>query len=122
MHEFSTVKNIVDKVTEIALKEGAKEITRLEIELGELTLLEEEQMRFWLEIMISQTDLGKNAEIVLNKVYGVIYCNKCNYKGSLDTTGMEHLYPILKCPRCDSHDLEIIKGNDCMIKSLEIED
>ncbi|MCK4572696.1 hydrogenase maturation nickel metallochaperone HypA [candidate division WOR-3 bacterium] len=122
MHEFSIVKNIVEKVTEVALKERAKEITRLEIELGELTLLEEEQMRFWLEMMLSQTELGRGVEVVLNRISGVIKCKKCGYEGGLETTGMDHYFPILKCPKCESHDLEIIKGDDCIIKSLEIED
>ena len=122
MHEFSTVKNIVEKVTEVAEKEGAKEITRLEIELGELTLLEGEQIKFWLEMMLSQTELGKSTEVILHRICGVIQCNSCGYKGGLGTIGMDHYFPVLMCPKCESHDLKVIEGDDCIIKSVEIED
>jgi hydrogenase nickel incorporation protein HypA/HybF len=121
MHEFSTVKNIVERVTEVAEKEDAREILRLDIELGELTLLEEEQMRFWLEVMLSESRLGKSTEVVLHRIPGVIQCNKCGYKGGLETTNLDHLFPILKCPKCESFDLEVTEGEDCIIKSLEID-
>ncbi|MEA1913617.1 MAG: hydrogenase/urease maturation nickel metallochaperone HypA [candidate division WOR-3 bacterium] len=121
MHEFTTVNNIVQRVIEVSQEEGAKEILRLEIGLGEFTPLEKEQMEFWLNQMLSETELGKSTEVVLNRIRGLIKCKGCGYEGTLETSGLDHFFPILKCPKCGSHNLEILKGDDCIIQRLEID-
>lgn len=122
MHEFTTVKNIVERSIEVAENEGAKEITAIEIEVGELTMLEPEQMEFWLNMMLSSTELGKSSKIKIRQIKGVIKCRDCSYKGNLETAGLDHFFPILICPKCQSRSIEIVEGDDCIIKSLEIED
>ncbi|MCK4422012.1 hydrogenase maturation nickel metallochaperone HypA [candidate division WOR-3 bacterium] len=121
MHEFSTVKNIVERVVEVAEKEGAKEILQIEVGVGEFTLLEIEQMKFWLEMMLNSTEIGKSAKIVIHQIDGIIQCGDCRYKGGLKTTELDHLFPILRCPECKGYNLKIIEGDDCLIKSMEIE-
>lgn len=121
MHEFSAVKNIVDRVLEISEKEGAEKISRIELGLGEFTMLEQEQMNFWLEIMLSETSVGKSTEIIFNRIEGLIRCDECGYEGHLETNELSHLFPVIQCPECGNHNVHIIEGDDLLIEKMEIE-
>ena len=64
----------------------------------------------------------ENAKLEINYVSSEIYCRKCGYKGKA-----EHLeevdphFPIIKCPKCGNEFVEIIRGNECIIKSIQVE-
>ena len=122
MHEFSTVKNIIDILLSEAKKNNASEIFSIRVSVGELTMLEKDQIEYWLDLMLKDIDITKNSEIKLYTVKGVIKCRECGYEGTLESTlGLEHLYPVIKCPKCNKNNIEIIKGNKCMVEEMEIE-
>jgi len=121
MHEFSTMQAIVNAILEEAKKYKAKEISKVVLQIGELTFLGEEQMKFAFDILKEGTLLEK-AELLIEKVQARVRC-KCGYKGSIDYGMKEEFHitiPILKCPKCGS-EVEIIKGRECLIKKVEME-
>ncbi len=122
MHEFSTMQSIVNAIMEEARKHGAKKITRVELEIGELTFLGEEQMKFAFDILKEGT-IMERAVLKIKKTRAVVRCTECGYEGNVEYGIKEdfHLsFPILKCPECGGS-VEIIGGRECTVKNVEME-
>ena len=81
MHEFSTMQSIVETIVEEAKKIGAKKVTKVYLEIGELTFLGDEQMRFAFDILKEKT-IMEDAELILKKIKARIRC-KCGYEGEI---------------------------------------
>jgi len=122
MHEFSTMQSIVNAIMDEAKKHGAIKITKVELEIGELTFLGEEQLRFAFEILKEGTIMEK-AELFIEKIGAEVKCIKCGYQGKVNYGMKEefHLsFPILKCPECGG-EVEIVRGRECIVKGVEME-
>ena len=121
MHEFSTMQQIVHAILEEARKHNTIKIKKVILEIGELTFLGEEQFKFSFNVLKENT-LLERAELVIKKTQTKVKC-KCGYQGRIKYGLKEafHLsFPILKCPICRA-EVEIIKGRECLIKSIEME-
>ncbi len=121
MHEFATMQQIIYAILEEAKKCNAKEVSKVFLEIGELTFLGEEQLKFAFDILKEETIL-ENAELIIEKVKAKIKC-ECGYEGGIEYGLKEEFhiaFPILKCPVCGG-DVEIIKGRECLIKKVEME-
>ena len=113
MHEFSLALNIVDIVTEYAVKENADEVREVEIEVGELSGVVTEALEFALESAVKGTLLEK-AECHIKIIKGKVRCNQCHFEFETD-----NLYS--ECPECQSYSVEIIKGRELRVTSIVIE-
>jgi hydrogenase nickel incorporation protein HypA/HybF len=121
MHEFSTMSQIVRTVLDEAARHRAQTITRVVLELGELTFLGEEQLRFAFEVLSKGTIL-EGASLVLETKAVKVQC-PCGYTGTVNYEEREEFHltiPLLKCPRC-SEEVRIIQGRECIIKNLTME-
>ena len=67
MHELSMAQAIVDTVLDAAEKNNATEVVEVTIEVGMLTMLNPEQLKFLLEVIVEDT-LLENAEIIIEDV------------------------------------------------------
>ncbi len=122
MHEFSTMSGIVNAVREEGKKHNADAITKVVLEIGELTFLGEEQLRFAFDVLTKDTEM-EGAELVIEKVEPKVVCPVCGYEGNVEYDEKEEFhiqFPILKCPVCGS-DVGITSGRECLIKNIEIE-
>ncbi len=121
MHEFSTMQQIVGAIIEEANKYKAKEVSKVVLQIGELTFLGEEQLRFAFDILKEGT-IMQNAELVIEKIKAEVRC-ECGYQGSIEYGLKEEfhlMFPILKCPKC-GNEVEIVRGRECLVKSVEME-
>ncbi|MEM2583691.1 MAG: hydrogenase maturation nickel metallochaperone HypA [Candidatus Thermoplasmatota archaeon] len=121
MHEFSTMQNIIGIVIDEAKKIGAKKVSKVILEIGELTFLADEQMKFAFNILKEGTIAG-DAEISIKKIKAKIKC-KCGYEGEIrygEKDEFHFIFPIINCPICGS-DVEILEGRECRIKSIEVD-
>ncbi|RLF61340.1 MAG: hydrogenase maturation nickel metallochaperone HypA [Thermoplasmata archaeon] len=121
MHEFSTMQQIVAAILEEARRQHATAIYRVSLEIGELTFLGEEQLRFAFQILTEGTLLA-GAELTIETLKTEVRCS-CGYRGGVDYGLKEefHLsFPLLKCPRCGG-DVDILSGRECAIKNVEME-
>ena len=121
MHEFSTMQEIVYTILNEAKKYNARGVSKVILEIGELTFLGEEQLKFAFNILKEGT-IMENADIVIKKVRAKIRCN-CGYEGDVEYGLKEEfhiIFPILKCPVCGG-EVEIVKGRECLIKKVEME-
>ncbi len=120
MHELSMAQAIVDTVLDAAEKNNAEEIVEVTIEIGMLTMLNPEQLKFLLGVITEDT-LLENAEIIIEDVPVEIECKNCEFEGLANTDGSDHYLAIVLCPECGERNVEIIKGRECNVKNIKIE-
>ncbi|MBC7117590.1 MAG: hydrogenase maturation nickel metallochaperone HypA [Methanobacteriaceae archaeon] len=120
MHELSMADAIIKTVIDSAEKNNAIEVLEVTIEIGELTLLNPEQIKFILEVLSEDTIL-EGAKFNIEVIPAKIECS-CGYKGGVASDdGLDHYNPIISCPSCGKGDFKIIDGRECNIKNIKIE-
>ena len=121
MHELAMATSMVEAILDTAKKNDAISITEAVLDVGELTMLNPEQLRFMIDVIREDT-LLENAEIIINMIPIEIECEKCGFKGESKTDeNMDHLMAVATCPECDNTRVSIIEGRECSIKTIKIE-
>lgn len=120
MHELSMADAMVKTILDVAEKNDATEVLEATIEVGKLTMLNPEQLKFLLDVLVENT-LLENATINIEEVPVAIKCNACDYIGAANMDDSDHYLAIVKCPECNERDLEITAGRECNVKNIKIE-
>ncbi len=120
MHELSMADAIVKTAVDVAEKNEAEQITEVTIEIGELTLLNPEQLKFMIEVL-SENTLLEGAEIKTELIPIELICESCNYEGPRGPDELDHYVPVVKCPECGEGNIKINKGRECNVKTIKIE-
>ncbi len=119
MHEISIAGAIVDAVLDAAKKNGAREVKEVLIEIGELTALNPDQLKFIFETITTGT-VAEGARYNIQVIKPLIKC-KCSYNGPIEFFEKLHFFlPIIKCPQCGGTDIDIIAGRECCVKKIKI--
>jgi hydrogenase nickel incorporation protein HypA/HybF len=120
MHELSMADAIVKTVLEAAEKNDAIEVLEVTVEIGKMTMLNPEQIKFMLDVLSEDTILA-GAKFNMEEIPIEIECESCGYKGKIDSEGLDEYTPILICPKCEDRKLSIISGRECNVKNIKIE-
>lgn len=120
MHEFSMAQGILNAVLETAEENDANKVTDIVIQIGKLAMLNSEQLTFMLNVLIEDT-IAENANIVIEDVDVEIKCYNCDYEGIGDVDDSDHYLPMILCPKCESHRVNVLNGKDVTIKNISIE-
>lgn len=120
MHEFSMAQSIMDAVLETAEKNDAIEVTEIYIEVGKLAMLNPEQLRFLLDVLVEDT-IAKDAKIEILEIPVTISCPECGFEGEAILDDSDHYAPMIKCPKCKNMRISILDGRDCIVKNIVIE-
>ncbi len=120
MHEFAIASEIVRNVVETAEKNGGGKIVSVQLEIGTLTVLNVEQMTFWVEELLKGT-VGEGTRIEVKRIRGVVGCDACGRKSRLsEETGSFDALGPLSCPRCGSFRVKVERGKECCLKRVQI--
>lgn len=126
MHEFSTAVGIVETITKVAKENKATRIKKVELVVGEFSMLNTEQLKFAFEIAAEGT-LAEKADLIIEAQKGEIDCKDCGFKGPVETQkkDVDHfvvdLVNIFECPKCKSNNTKISGGRDIYVKNIEVE-
>lgn len=110
MHELGITQNIVAIAAEYA---GGSKVSSVAIEIGKLTAILPDAIRFCFDVCCQGTAL-EGARLDIIETPGLGRCRRCGSEINLEQ-------PFGSC-NCGSHDLEIIQGQELKIKSLETEE
>lgn len=123
MHEFSIAQQILAVVLETAKQHHSTRVVEVNLEIGELTVINPHQLRYSFKLL-SEGTIAEGAKLRIRRVKAQILCNTCGYRGGIPRIeGEFHLYPMLPpvaCPKCGSTDIEVIKGRECNVKNIKI--
>ncbi len=121
MHEFSIADEIAKNVLETARVNYGKKVVSILLELGELTHLNGEQVSFWIRELFRDS-VAQDAQIKIKTIKVRIECKSCGYKGEMGSDKndpVRHLIPA-SCPRCNSFEISIKKGRECILKRIQV--
>lgn len=120
MHEISIAGAIIDSVLDTAKKNNAKKVSEVFIEIGELTALNPQQLKFIFKTITIGTS-AEDARYNIQVIAPLISCKKCSYNGPIGFFEKLHFFlPVIKCPRCGDIEIDIIAGRECCVKKIKI--
>lgn len=119
MHSSAVVENILNIALESAEEYGASQITEINIQVGKLNWLTPDKLRYIFSVL-SEDTLAENAELIIHETDVEIKCFNCDYNGSVNDINDE-IAPMVFCPECGSHRVNILKGYDLNIGKITIE-
>ncbi len=124
MHEVSVTTGIVDAVIQELSGYRIEKVNAVNIAIGDMTSLGDEQMRFVYEIVTRGTIL-EGSELSIEHVPVEVECDSCGYRGPArmltDPDYESHSVPILSCPDCGGR-IRVVKGMECTVRSMDIEE
>ncbi|PKP01395.1 MAG: hydrogenase maturation nickel metallochaperone HypA [Bacteroidetes bacterium HGW-Bacteroidetes-6] len=110
MHELSIASSIVEYAEEFAREHQANRISKIELEVGQLSGVVTDSLEFAMEEAIKGSVLEK-AQVVIIEIIGQSICNQCQ-------TEFANSDWYTPCPQCNSMDSEIVAGKELQIKSI----
>jgi hydrogenase nickel incorporation protein HypA/HybF len=121
MHEFSISSEIVKNVLDAAEKNNGEKVLSVQLEIGELTLLNIEQVIFWIHELFKGS-AAEGAEVKVKTIKARIHCKVCGYKGGIrfnQEDSFRHLC-LQNCPRCNSFQIKVDKGRECVLRRIQV--
>lgn len=113
MHELSLATDLINAAMATAKQNNARQVLSVTVEVGELAMVNPEQLRFMYEVLTEENML-KGSELKIEIKRAVGECGSCGYKGPV-----EDKYAV-SCPKCGLT-LKAIEGRDVCLKNMEIE-
>lgn len=126
MHEWALAEAVVEALATLSRESGRKLFRCLRITVGRLRQLDRDILTYAINEMLKslKSEIGVEVEdVVIEDEDVVAVCNRCGHRwgidlGSLDEHSREciHFVPsvvhtLILCPRCGSHDYDIVSGN-----------
>jgi len=112
VHEMSLAEGMLQIVEETARKNGAAKVTAVWLELGALSHVEAEALRFCFDA-ITRGGAADGARLEIVTTPGRAWCMQCS-----DTVDLARLGDA--CPRCGGYQLQVTQGEEMRLREIEI--
>ncbi len=113
MHEMSLCEGVLKVLEEQALVQQFTKVKTVWLEIGKLSSVEIEAMRFGFD-MVMKDSLADGARLEIIDVPGEAWCMQC-----MKPIAIKQRYD--GCPECGSYQLQVTGGEEMRIKELEVE-
>ena len=114
MHEMGIILHLAKTLEETAEQEQIKKITRVTLEVGEVSGIMTDYFTDCWNYFLKRHPVLSTAELALETIPAVTFCGNC-----------EKTYPTVRygreCPYCHSGETWLLRGNECVIKEIEVE-
>ncbi|MFA6163219.1 MAG: hydrogenase maturation nickel metallochaperone HypA [Methylobacter sp.] len=112
MHELSLLENVREILENHALKQNFSRVTKVTLEIGKLSSIEPDALRFGFDVVMKDS-LAENAELIISELSGLGLCQQCQQQIEMET-----LYD--PCAFCGSPFVKVIQGAEMKIKDLSV--
>ncbi len=113
MHEMAMAESVIQIVEETARKNSAACVRAVWLEIGRLSHVEPEALRFAFDV-VKRNGLAHGARLEIVATEGTAWCMKCSQTVALARFGDA-------CPACGSYQLQVTAGDEMRVKEIEIE-
>lgn len=113
MHEMSLCESVLQIIEENAASQGFSRVLTVWLEIGRLSGVEPEAMRFCFDA-VTRDSLADGARLEIVEVPGSAWCMQCGH-------AVEVARRFDACPDCGSYQLQVIAGEEMRIRELEVE-
>jgi hydrogenase nickel incorporation protein HypA/HybF len=129
MHEWALAEAILSAASELAEKEGLKEIKQVNLKVGELQQIERDILMFALSQL--KTAKFKAAKFNIRTAKARLKCRVCGNRWIFSRKDLDeaiaeaiHFVPetahtYMRCPKCGSPDFEILEGRGVWLESVK---
>ena len=113
MHELPVTQSLLKIALDHAEKANAKQITALNIVMGELSSMVDDSIQFYWEVIAKDT-IAEKATLNFRRVPAELQCMTCFH--TYHPTDKE-----LICPQCKGVGAKIIAGEEFALESIDVE-
>lgn len=112
MHEMSLCENIRELLEEQARVDGFDRVNKVWLEVGPLSCVEPEALRFGFDVVM-RGSLAEGAALDIASPPATARCLACGHLATV-----ERRYEA--CPSCKAPGLQVASGDELRIKKLEV--
>jgi hydrogenase nickel incorporation protein HypA/HybF len=113
MHELTLCQHLIEILEEQSQVQHYTRIKKIILTISTLSTIDFDALKFAFNIA-SQHTIAERALLEYQPIFGEAVCLNCHQSIAIQ----QWLDP---CPLCGHEKLKIVKGNDIMIKELEVE-
>ena len=113
MHEMALCEGVLQILVANAKAQGYHQVKRVWLEIGGLSGVETEAMRFGFDVVTKGT-LADRARLEIIEIPGEAWCMQCS-----KTVPVKQRFDA--CPECGSYQLQVTGGDQMRVKELEVE-
>jgi len=113
VHELAITQSMLDLAVEEARKAQAKQVTKINLVIGEMSGVVDDCVEFCFNIL-SQDTICREASLSFQRIPIQLRCRRCGYLFSPRE-------PPWTCPSCRQWDAEVVAGRELYIDSIEVE-
>jgi hydrogenase nickel incorporation protein HypA/HybF len=113
MHEMSLAEGILQLVEATALREKARTVKLVVVEIGKLSTVEPEALDFCFDA-VTRGSIAQGAALEMVRVDGVAWCMEC-----AKSVPMQELFSA--CPQCGSYQMQVTAGTEMRVREIEID-
>ncbi len=111
MHELGIMYHIVERVTKVMAENNVSEVSKIVLEVGEVSGVVPEYLHKCYPAAIDDTKL-ENTVLELDIIQAKSLCNNC--KRTFATVENKNI-----CPHCQSSDNVLLQGKEFSIREIE---
>jgi hydrogenase nickel incorporation protein HypA/HybF len=112
MHELSVAEALLDAILLETTREPVGKVVQVNVEIGALSHLEPDALKFCFDAVVAGS-IAEGARLNITQTLGRGRCLQCKAE-----TDVQQLYD--PCPECGAFGLEITKGQELRLSSLEV--
>lgn len=113
MHEMGIMSGVLDSVNTAAQNAQAERVTKIILNIGEMTEIIQDSLEFAFQVM-SEGTLSEGAELVIKTVTPHSICLDCGHE-------FDHDRFHRTCPECGSYSTSMTRGRELDIESIEVD-
>lgn len=122
MHEFSMTEMVVKQALASLEEYDVERVERVDLLVGELTFLGEEQMKFAYDVLVKGTVL-EGSTLEISRSPALVECPACGFRGPItheDNPAFHVTSPVFSCPECGER-VKVVSGKECTITGIRAE-
>jgi len=113
MHELSVTESILDIAKRHAIESNAKNVSQINIVVGQLSSIVNDSVQFYWDI-ISKDTICEKAQLSFTRIPAKLQCEICGEQYTIDQE-------LSACPKCGSFNVKVLSGEEFWLDSIEIE-
>jgi len=113
MHELAVTQSILDISLRHAKEAGAKQITGINLVIGEFASIVDDSVQFYWDLLADDT-IAQGAQLHFERIRGEMTCTHCKHSFHPKDTDFV-------CPNCESQFVQITKGDEFRVDSIDVE-
>jgi len=112
VHELSLCDDLLSQVVTIAAQNNAQSVESITVQIGELSGVEPILLESAFDL-IKVGSIAEQAQLIIQSSPVTVFCREC---------GAESEVPVNKllCYACQSHETDVIKGNELILASVAL--